>query len=386
MVLSKKLLIAVMFVYVFLSITPFLVNSEIRGIYYICLLSAIFVVLNVRIVDIKFVYLALSVVLFFIPVAVFWMDVRFIGASIFISMSILILAFLDLQTFIRFVELSSRYLLFVLALAVISYVYALLGFESLGSYILPDGRESKLYLTSFTVSIFSDGTIRPTGIYDEPGTLTLLTCMVVAIRHFLRLDFKVTALLIVLTSITFSASYLLFLVFWVAAQRTSISVRNVLLLIFTFIVFAALMGSFMEKVISRFDGENIENESRLYTTLFHIDELVRGDAVSNILFGISPSCRFLELTECSVANAGYNIGDNPTSYLIMYGLLASLPYYLVVFIGFLAPFIKREYFVLTGVSGLLLVNPYLYSSGYALLVTLVYFSCYIAFKNRKEYT
>jgi len=306
-----------------------------------------------------FIYLTLIILCTSSITALYWGDFRFVFANIFLIGVLFLLQFSIMQTINKVVDIASILLLMIVIGGVIGFVLAFLGTPSLLDFPNPDGRPNQFFYTTLSNAVMGD-IIRPSGIYDEPGALSLYICAIAAMRHLLGKNNKLTWALLVLGFVTLSLAHLIYVFFHFMAER--LTKQNVLsfVLIFLIAVSAVFLTGFNsvleEKLFHRLvvseETGSIEGDNRSFR-MFNAIELMETDS-KIIFFGGDPSCRF-DGNMCKTLFPP--IGENPLTPLFTNGLLVAWPFYLTLLTLFISPVFGRKYFVPFGFGLLLLQRP-----------------------------
>jgi hypothetical protein len=379
-----------MFVYGYLLITPFASLFGIRSIYFIGIVSILiaFAILYKYIIIKKwFIYISFTILLLVLPVTIYWLDIRFLVMPIFLWFALFLIQSCNNRCLDKFVDYSTKFMIFLLIGSVIAFILSKFGIKPIWSIVYPDGRTSYLYYTSFALSIFNDGVIRAGAIFDEPGTFSMFIALLAAIRRLMGKDEKTTWIMLFMGFITFSLAHLIFVIFYFISFKHTI--KQWMRIISGFIIFVVLLFStgaiddlnkrLLNRLVLNEEGR-LNGDNRSLDTFKIIEELSL-DPINNITFGISPDCKWGG-ERCPSSVAG--LGGTPLSLISQQGLLASIPLYGLMFLGFIAPIFGRKYFVLFGVSLLLLQRPYLFSVSYSLMIALVYYLFYLSLRTKKR--
>jgi hypothetical protein len=269
----------------------------------------------------------------------------------------------------KFLTFSSNLLMFLVIGGLIGFFYTLvLHGEPLLYISNEDTRQNGLYLTTFS-NWYVRGVIRPAGIYDEPGALSLIVCLVAAIRHSMGASKKTTWVLLALGTLTLSVAHVIYMFLHCIEESKQDGVKLnykhwvVLLLIAIFIVTTPLGDVLNEFLFGRFaivDGamQGDNRSALLFNAINYLNWTV-------FFFGLDANC-IVNVTECIAK--GYNqFGDNPLGPLVLGGIFQFLPYYSVVVMLFFMSF-KRRSAIIFAVMLLLLQRNEVMSYGYAMLV------------------
>ncbi len=318
-----------------------------------------------------FAGIALVVILLSFVPAIYWTDARYVLSPVFLIFSLFLIQLADQRALDAFVTFSTTLMLVLVAGGIIGFILAFNGVQPLFDIANNDGRPNHFFYTTFSNSIFR--VIRPSGIFDEPGTLSFMVCGVAAIRHLSGRDSRVTWLMLGMGFITLSLAHLVYVFFHFLAEKFRF--RNVVGIMATLLPLVVLVGYFagyevldkrlLGRVAIAESGEVVgDNRSGRMRNAF--DHLISHPR--SILVGAHPSCRFDYLT-CKEKFP--LMGENPLSPLVFQGIFLSWTYYIALGILFVAPLFGREYFVSLGFWALLLQRPYLLDMGYALIGCLV---------------
>lgn len=201
--------------YSVIGISPYFNFIGLRPVYVSCLVFfaciACFVFKRCSIEKWAIILIATLIVLC-VPVAIYWMEPKLFFISFFLVTGLLLFSLLTHAELEFFVELSSKLLLLVLIGSVIGFFLVKSGLLPVGEFQNPDRRRNYFFLTTFT-NTYSHNFIRPSGIYDEPGALSCIVCLVVFLRRELKQDEKLSWVLLVLGLITLSIMHAIFLFF-----------------------------------------------------------------------------------------------------------------------------------------------------------------------------
>ncbi len=306
-----------------------------------------------------------------LALSLYWSDAAYVSYSLYFIMSFLSVSYLNKKDAYYIVYILSNILLMILFGAFFSFVYALLGGGSIFEVINPDGRESYLYVTSMTNWVLGN-LIRPSGIFDEPGTLSFLVCFVCAARHLLGFNKKNTWVMLALGFVTLSVAHGIYVFFHLLSER--LKIKHVLLIgvavLCVFLLISLNSSLYMlldEHFLSRFtyvSGKGFVGDNR---TLL-LSNAVSMLSFKSFIFGIDSSC----ISNVEVCDARYNsFGENPLSLLVLTGIGLSFPYYIILVLFFWFGIQKRSNLVLFALGLLLLQRPYVMSYGYSLLIMLL---------------
>ena len=157
------------------SISPIFPFFGLKGIFFYILFISLYLILNFE--QIIFRKIELVIIFFFSFLsaigALLLSDLNVFFSSIMFTMTLMVVSSMSEKNRKNTIDLMSIFLQIILVMAIISFIYTLLGGEPIFSITNPDGRENHFLLTSFSNSFWS-GFSRPSGIFDEPGTLSFL--------------------------------------------------------------------------------------------------------------------------------------------------------------------------------------------------------------------
>jgi len=292
------------------------------------------------------------------------LPIYFVSALIVLS----ILSERDVDYFISFLSIF-----IVLLGALVGTIYAYFGGGALLQFPNPDGRLNQLYLSTLT-NFHVGALIRPSGIFDEPGALSFVVCIIAALRHATGKNKKMTWALLLLGVVTSSIAHLLYMIFhWIAEFKQSKNKGRLVILggggmFFLSIILVFFMSAnelFEVLIFNRLSSNSLGADRMLFLTnaMNYLD-------IKTFFFGLDPSCA-VGLASCAAKN--YEIYDsNPLTPLVHWGILISFPYYVIQFFLLLIS-IFRFNFIAFGVFILLLQRPYVMSYAYALLIMMTVF-------------
>lgn len=367
-----------MFFMGFVAMSPVLNLMGWRGVYYLLIIftvSSVFLLLGK--IKLKKWFLCFIFAVFFTSTitSLYWGDFRYILANIFVVLALFLIQFSTKEAVNKTITIATWFLSIALVGAVIGYILALLDIQPLFEFPNPDGRPNYFFYTTLT-NVFWGGWIRPSGIYDEPGALSLYVCALAAMRHLTGRDNKVTWLMLLLGFITFSLAHLIYVFFHLLSER--LTKRNVKrFLYFGFLLIVVLFSTGLhqtvenkllgrlaiDKTTGSFKGDN-----RTFRMINVIDLMVENPSI--VLYGGDPVCRF-NYKECQEMFPP--IGENPLAPMFTSGLLVSWPYYIALALFLVAPLRGRKYLVFFGCALFIMQRPFvLYISGAFISAMLFY--------------
>lgn len=307
----------------------------------------------------------------------YWQELRLMLVPTYFVLSILIISVLDKNDIKIFVEILTWLVMMLLWGAVLGTLYAYFGGAPILDLVNPDGRLNQLYLTTLTNSQF-ENLIRPSGIFDEPGALSFVTCFVAALRHGLGGGKRATWILLALGFITMSVAHLIYVLLHAVEEfKSHRRTKTVLIIVSVVAICSWMLVAFIQPIqdifsalfFSRFTGDGLDTlgQDRLLTLKNAIDYL----NISTFMFGLDSDCA-VGLADC-VSDKGFDgYGDNPLTLLVHWGWWLSFPYYLSL--GYLVfNSVRQRSFITLGILLLLFQRPYTMSYGYSMLIVLTVF-------------
>lgn len=305
---------------------------------------------------------------------VYWSEIKLLVFPLYTYTAWLVVFSLRKQDIHLFVHFSSIFILVLLIGGMIGFFYAFAGGTELFSIVNEDTRLNGFYLGTFSNSYLGK-IIRPSGIYDEPGALSFVTCFLAAVRSTLNFSRKTTWIILILGFATFSAAHFIYVIFHLLQEMRKWKLKQmiifiVIILFGTVAIGLSVFGSlFYEFLFWRFevdDGQFAgDNRSGLIINAYNYLNL------NVFLFGLDVDC-IVRPAICQMK--GYNqFGDNPLGPIVWGGITMTFPYYLVVFY-YLITGIQKINFMCLGLFFLLLLRAEVMSYGYALLIALVTFT------------
>ena len=370
----------------FIAMSPVLALVGWRGMHSLLVVVSVcllFVVHNALPIRRWLLFLILSILLSSMITAIYWGDLRYLFANVFLMGSFFIIQLTSARALERIVDLASILIFLVLIGAVVGFVYAFLGGAPLFEFPNPDTRTNYFFLSTLSNSVLGN-IIRPAGIYDEPGALSLYVCAIAAIRHISGKSNFFTWALLLLGFVTLSLAHLIYVIFHILAER--MKAKNICALAGIFLgAFLVAMSTGFDEVIndrllqrlamSETTG-GLVGDNRSFR-MFNAAELIREDP-RIIFFGIQPICRF-DYEECKALFPP--IGENPLTPVFINGIFITWPFYLALTIFLLSPVFGRRYFVSFGFGILLLQRPEMLAMSGAMISSL---NLYLLFRYLKR--
>ena len=288
-------------------------------------------------------------------------------ASSFIFISSLIFAYnVDEKTLVSFVKLSTIFIGILLFGALISLLYKLSGGSELFFIENPDGRLNYFYPFSFSNSVWSS-LLRPSGIYDEPGAFSFFICGLVTLRVLTKSNVRITTMILLLGLITLSVAHVVFTIIYFLSFKWNLK-RLMLAGLVVFCGFlvvkstsnrSLIYNTFFIRFVITESGE-FHGDNRSVNFMNALD-LIREKPL-RIVTGINDDEQVIKDGE---------FGANPLGFVLNYGFVLSLPYYIVLMVFISALKNGRKYLVVFAFGLLLLQRDYLYVVSYATITSVI---------------
>lgn len=324
----------------------------------------------------KYFYWCLVIVFISVIPTLYWQQPRLMLIPIYFVLSVLAVSVLSKDDMKAFVELLTWLVLILLLGAVFGTLYAYFGGVPILEFANEDGRLNQLYLTTLTNSQF-ENFIRPSGIFDEPGALSFVTCLIAALRHALGYNKKTTWVLLALGFVTMSVAHLIYTLLYAAEEfkdhrRVKVVFITAVAIICSWVVmtiFQSIQDIFSTLLLSRFSDDTLGSlgQDRV-TTLMNAAGYID---INTFMFGLDSDCA-VGFAHCTFDKGYENYGDNALTLLVHWGGFLAFPYYFAL--AYLTvKSIQQRSFVMFGILLLLLQRPYVMSYGYSLLIVLTIF-------------
>jgi hypothetical protein len=386
----SRFLVACMFGYAFLAISPIPQALGIGGSLWVAVvwvLLLLFILAGGRPIKMWAASAATLSLMLSGLTGLYWMVPGLTLFPLYFVTAIALLAQSTQRELVALVDWASWFVLIVLVGAVAGFAWAYLGLPPLWQFPRPgaEGQLMSVVGPTLTNRWWTElNFIRPSGIYDEPGALSFVTCVVAFFRYSLRKDSRFTWLLLGLGFITFSLAHLVFVAVFLLAQR--VNWRGVL----TAGALAACVGAglwytnvgdlFRTMLLARVTltetgairGDNrsvrMANASAVLVSVPHAS-----------IVGAHPDCTF-RVEQCK--RTFPLMGENPLSELAYRGILISWPYYLFLAFAFLSILRGREGLAFLALGLLFLQRPYVLHLGYSFLAVLAWWLHVRNFRSR----
>ena len=305
---------------------------------------------------------------------VYWSEPKLIVLPFYFLTGLLIACSLKDDELRQYVSWATKFVFILLVGGFIGLFYTfILNGQAIFSFNNEDTRSNGLYLTTFS-NWYVRGVIRPAGIYDEPGALSLVVCLVAAIRDKIGATKRTTTLILVMGLITLSVAHVIFLMLYLFnVTRKSIALAALKFGIVSLVLFVGIYNSpfrdvFDEFLFSRFevvDGR-LAGDNRTALIENSINFLKDYKVVA---FGLDSDC--IAKPEACRQKGYAQAGDNPLGPLVLGGITQFFPFYAVV-LSLLAISIIKKTPIVFGVALILLSRNEIMSYSYSLLIMIYY--------------
>lgn len=381
------ILMLVMVFYSFILISPIVYNIGLKGSY--SSIIAIFIIFISTVAfnkKIKVWFLTLFSIVFVLSLISSWYWQNLIYGLFPISLvaAAFVLQSAKEKDILIFANLATYVILIQLVGAAFGYFLAYYGVSPLFTFKNPDGREAYFFYSTFT-NVYYAGFIRPSGIYDEPGTLSMLVCCVATLRHALKMDKKITWIMLILGIVTSSLALFVYIIFHLASEKYN-SKKGLTLALVSLALLSLVLsvsnvpGKIIDKVSGRLEVSSsgtIEGDNRTWRLKNSLAALSNDNKV--ILFGIDPICT-LNYNECKKIYP--QMGENPLSPISLRGLLLTWGYYVFIFILLATVVLGRHNLTYTGIALIFMQKPYVMNSGFSLLSLVILYLAFNEFAKR----
>lgn len=320
--------------------------------------------------------------------ACYWVSLKVAFFPIFLILAFFLASQSTYKEIQKFVSLSSIFLLIVLTGAVIGFSLAYLGMPPILEFprYSYGGGTLYVYVTTITNYVRSNF-IRPSGIYNEPGALSFVTCLIAFMRRACNKDYRVTWIILMLGFITFSLAHLIFVFVFLLSEKFSIKKTGffcTLMMVAFVVIFTTDMDKVFEKrLLTRIipqESGTIVGDNRTFRMINAWNVIC--DEHQALFFGVGPAYSF---NRSEVKDRYKNMNDNPLENLAGRGIFLTWQYYAFVFIAIVPAFFvpTKRNLAFFGVGLLFLQRPYLYSFGYSLLgVLAIWLHFFGAYKQK----
>jgi hypothetical protein len=272
----------------------------------------------------------------------------------------------------KITEAMSTTMLVLLAGAWVGFLYFQAGGRPTFSFAQYDERISELYLTTLSVTVQDQGFMRPSSIFDEPGTLSFIAVCVACLRIVLGLRAGKTVAIMVLGLVTGSIAHFICMGLmlmhvasvsgiWRRVRPTQLLLGLIVTLPAAWMVYGQLIAP---RLVETSSG-GIEADTRTPLILRSLLLLDQASPVSGLEQGL---CYFDPVT--CVSTYGVFL-ESPLGPYLALGLPASLPYYLfLVTMLVLAVVQRRMALIHLTIFAIFLQRPYVLNLGYGSMAAL----------------
>jgi len=371
------LMVSIMVFYGLIFWSP-LMGTEGRGIYFalvsIVIVSIAPIVLK-RSINNSYLYLILAILLTGAISSIYWATLKPLFANIWLLLALLLYGFSTRKEKEVFINIATVWIVVLLIGAYIAFLIAALGVDPLGDFPNPDGRPNYIFYGTLS-NVFIGDFIRPAGIYDEPGSFSLLICFIVAMRYAIGKSNVVSIVILFLGLITTSLAHVIFLLlFLIANLRLVLSSKKALL--FIPIAFMLMMGTVGQEVVEKLTDRLTNFVSNAVTP--QSNEIEVGNRTRHVLNSIEviSSAEFSPVfgyhSDCfRDASCGGRIMDlccEPLVPFVKGGIMYGWFYYLVLLVAFTSPiFLGSRGIVMFALGLLLLQRPGIYGIGGSMFI------------------
>lgn len=268
----------------------------------------------------------------------------------------------------RFCIFSSYFCYAALLCAVISFMYALNGGDSIFYMFNPDGRTNGLYFLSFSNAVYGN-IIRPSFIYDEPGAFSFVLISVALLRILLKKEEKGTLFILVGGLCTFSLTHIIIVFLYVifsASIRWKLFIISIVIILVT-VSFTDNKYAFFYNRLSVSDAKTINGDNRSKQLTNFIDVVNRDQEV--LLLG-DYKCHSNANGVCQQHG---DISSSPVTPLYRGGIIFFIIQLFTHLALFFCMFKRMGVFPSIALSVLLLQRPFFLSFGYSFIIYSVLF-------------
>lgn len=245
-------------------------------------------------------------------------------------------------------------------------------------------RTTHLYLTTFSFAFVGDF-VRPSGIFDEPGAFTMYVAIVTMFNDTLRRSQKLNLALVILLIFTGSlAGLAIALLFLLTSNSMGLRKKQSLLLV------GALVSVYLvSSIIAPTNPIKITLDTFYSDRLMVQDGRLVGDNRTN---QVAEFFRLVddEILLTGAKNSGElseaeDISSNPLSITFGFGLIISIPYFLLL-LWLIAATVRNSFhnsYTTLGLFVLLLQRPYLYHMSWSILIVATVWLIYHNERDRR---
>lgn len=296
-------------------------------------------------------------------VAFYHSDLKIIYSGATIVLGILVFSVVDKSLFLKVVNLSSFIIFILLIGAWFTFIDTIFNGFPENYYIFANEREVYQGKFSFgdkmSSAISGKHYFRPSSIYDESGSLSLVIVFIVALRNAFNMNERNSYIILGLGFITFSIAHLIFTIFYFLYK---ISLKKIFYF-FVLLILTIYFISYVEIPIN----EAFKTFLQRFTLSSPEEGFIKGN---NRYFYLIRSIEFLQnfnYQELLFGEPGTSNCCQPLEPLINYGLLGSWPYYFILGLFIYYSF-KRKNIIAIAIVLTLMQRPEVQSAGTAFLV------------------
>ena len=361
-----------------LTMSPILPLAGIRGtyIYALVYVVSVFAILHGhRKIPKVGVVLALGLLIGSCLTAFYWRDFKIAFLPYFFIGSVLIAGVASKKDIHRFINLCTIFLLIILVLSWIGFIHVISGGESLFSILNLDGRKNTFYLTTFSNWRVHDS-IRPSGVFDEPGTMSFLLCALAALRRMYHRGERMSLSMLVAGLVTFSLTHIAFLTLFVFFRSDRTFLRNLsqylaicagVVLVYFFLLKDPIDNAIMWRFKPQPETYTISGDNRSEQVVLAKSKL----SWKVFLWGLDPT----GITKVHAFSKKYGPSTaTPLGPLLTSGIFVSFPYYFFLLFVMWQGFRRKENLIYLAVVLLFLPRPYVTGYSYAVWAMLFLFS------------
>jgi hypothetical protein len=285
------------------------------------------------------------------------------------------------------IDIATCFLFVMLALSIVGFVYAFLGYPPIMAGATPEGRVYYLYLTTGAVDNGVLGNIiRPQGISEEPGSFSFIICTLCCLRVLTKRRESVTFALMLLGNITFSMIHIIIFVLYVLHLIMRYKIKKAFALyavgvaMMIAVAYLPLMETVNEVLLSRFAVDQATGQMSGNNRAFLFDNAVKIVAKDNaaLFWGMQRDAHGRSPLERT-----WIYGGNPLSPMLEYGIfIAWLYYFYLLFFALCGAIDRKNFIVYLSIILMLMQRPEFCRGGPTADLLLLFFTSYDMIKNR----
>lgn len=319
--------------------------------------------------------------------ALYWNNIYVVKAHYFLILSLLVVNMLNDKSIDKYVDYITYITIILIIMAWIAIIYAFIGGKSIMSFDNGFGREYFLYVTSLVaIESISGNIVRPTGIFDEPGSFSFIICYIAILRSVFKKNEWITFYMLLGGFVTLSiAHFVFFLIYLISLNMSKRNVIYILIMVvFALIIYnSSFSNVFDSKFIGRFqyvEGVGFVGDNRTLPLLKSWDYLKSSLWV--FIYGMDLD--FI-INRSEVIEYYDNVGENILTPIVEKGLLLSWPFYLLMLQLIVFGLKKKEYILFFGYATLLYQRPFLFHYSYSFMSCMIFIMMYYK-NNNINYT